>query len=178
MLAALAVACTATLSAPPQEADAKIFYARNQILSLVFPGADTIKPTDYFLTKDQHSEIEKRARARIDSDLVTIYRATTGDRVLGYAVIDTHVVRTLPETCLTALNADGTVSETHILAFHEPLDYMPPNRWLDLLRDTNGDDELRLNRDIAGVTGSTLSTTAVLESVRRALAMYDVLVQS
>lgn len=155
--------------------DATVFHARSEMFDVAFPQAESIHAKDYFLTKEQRIAIEHLAIRGLDSDLITVYTAHRDDEVLGYAILDTHVVRTLPETFLVVLGVDGTVTATHILAFHEPLEYMPSQRWLALLEDRSLTDDLRLGRDIAGITGSTLSSHAVLGGVRRALAIYEVL---
>jgi transcriptional regulator of nitric oxide reductase len=170
---ALAAITAILLSSVP--ADATVFTARSEMFEVAFPQADTVDAKDYFLTKAQRAAIQQLAIAALDSDLITVYTARRGDEILGHAILDTHLVRTLPETFLVVLDPDGTVAATHILAFHEPLEYMPSNRWLALLEDRSLTDDLRLGRDIAGVTGSTLSSRAVLGGVRRALAIYEVL---
>ena len=171
----LVIATTAATLLFSGPSDATVFHARSEMFDVAFPQAESVRAKDYFLTKEQHIAIEHLAIRSLDSDLVTVYTAHRGDKVLGYAILDTHVVRTLPETFLVVLGIDGTVEATHILAFHEPLEYMPSQRWLALLEDRSLTDDLRLGRDIAGITGSTLSSHAVLGGVRRALAIYEVL---
>lgn len=174
-LTVLAVATGAAILLCGARGNAKVFHARSEMIEVAFPNAESVVAKDYFLTKEQHTAIEHLAIRSLDSDLVTVYTAHRGDEVLGYAIVDTHVVRTLPETFLVVLDPHGAVAATHILAFHEPLEYMPSDRWLALLENRSLTDDLRLGRDIAGVTGSTLSSHAVLGGVRRALAIYEVL---
>jgi hypothetical protein len=169
------IAAAMAICAIPAATDATVFHARSQMFEVAFPDAETVQAKDYFLTENQRSSIEQLAVRALDSNLVTIYEARRDDRILGFAVLDTHVVRTLPETFLVVLAPDGSVAGTHILAFHEPLEYMPSQRWLALFEKRSLTDELRLGHDIAGVTGSTLSGRAVLGGVRRALAIYQVL---
>lgn len=170
-----AAAAIAVLLAQATPADAAVFHARSEMFEVAFPQAESVVAKDYFLTKEQRTAIEHLAIRGLDSDLITVYTAHRGDEVLGYAILDTHVVRTLPETFLVVLDTKGAVAATHILAFHEPLEYMPSERWLELLENRTLTDDLRLGRGIAGVTGSTLSSRAVLGGVRRALAIYEVL---
>jgi hypothetical protein len=155
---------------------AKVFHARGEIFDLAFPGADNVEAVDFFLTAQQRNRIQNLAASEIDSDFLTIYVGRQDDRVIGYAVLDTHVVRTLPETFLIVLNKNGEVNQTFVMAFHEPLEYMPHERWLALLRQRGLNDELTLGHGVVGLTGSTLSAHAVLGSVRRALAAHQVLI--
>ena len=99
--------CALLVSAITAPAQATVFHARDEIRSLAFPDAERMEPRDYFLTSSQREQIESRARTRLDSDLVTVYVGLRGDDVLGYAFLDTHMVRTLPETFL--IDREGVI---------------------------------------------------------------------
>jgi transcriptional regulator of nitric oxide reductase len=173
-LAAIALVFIATATRPGI-VDATVFHSRSEIPHLAFPDADRVEVRDLFATPAERSEIERAARVTLDSDLVSVYEGYSGDRLLGYAMLDSHIVRTLPEALLIVLDPDGRVTATHVLAFHEPLDYVPGERWLRLYEGQGLSDDLRIGRGIVGITGATLSAHAVMNSVRRALAIYQVL---
>jgi hypothetical protein len=153
-----------------------LFHARDEALSLAFPDATRTEPKEFFLTAEQHGKIEKLAHAKLDTDLVTIYRGWRGDELLGYAIFDTHVVRTLPETFLVVLSPQGAVEATNLLAFYEPEEYMPSDRWLRQFDGKQASDDLNIGHGIVGITGSTLTSQAVAAGIRRALALYAVLI--
>lgn len=155
-------------------AAATVYYARDEALRLAFPDAERTEARDVFLTAEQRAAIEEQAKSKLDSDLLTIYVGWRGEQVLGYAIFDTHVVRTLPETFLVVLTPQGAVAATHLLAFYEPPEYAPPDRWLAQFQGSELSDELRVGRGIAGITGSTLTSEAVTGGIRRALAIYRV----
>jgi hypothetical protein len=173
VLAALLVVAGSWAAALP--ARATVFYARDEVDGLAFPDADSVKAVDFFLKPDQRRAIEARAGSRLDSDIVTVSVGRRDGAVLGYAIIDSHVVRTLPESLLVVLTANGSVEATYSLAFYEPLEYLASKRWLAQLDGRGLDDGLRIGRDIAAITGSTLTSRAVVGAVRRALAIYQVL---
>jgi hypothetical protein len=174
-LAATWLAAGIALSFPTQSA-AKVFYARDEMLAVAFPDADRVEPKDYILTPEQKSEIERRSKTPLESSLFTIYTGRKEGRILGWAILDTHVVRTLPETFLVVIAPDGSVAAIHVLAFYEPLEYLPGKRWLSQLRGRRLSEDLRVGAELAGITGSTLTSRAVVGGVRRALAAYEVLV--
>jgi len=167
----------ALLMAVAAPAGATVFYARDEALKLAFPDANHVEAKEFFLTTAQHTAIEEQARSQLDSDLLTVYVGWRGDHPSGYAIFDTHVVRTLPETFLVVLSPEGAITATHLLAFYEPPEYAPPDRWLALFRGAALNDELRVGRGIAGITGSTLTSEAVTGGIRRALAIYAVLLK-
>ncbi len=166
------------LSAAPPAAEAKVFFSRQEALELAFPEADRIETETYVLEDTEVEKIEELAKSPIDSKLVKIYTGVKNEQVIGYAVIDMHRVRTLPEAFLVLLTPEGTVKSLRVLAFHEPLEYLPADRWYRQFDDKTLSEPLRLGRDVHAVVGATLSARATTRGVRRILAFYEVLIQN
>ena len=174
-LAAVAgLAAAALLAAAP--AAAKVFLSRNEALALAFPGADRVERMSFVLTEEQAERIEQRARAPLDSRVQTLHAGYRGDRLLGYALIDVHTVRTLPEALMVVIEPDGRVRSVRMLAFHEPQEFMPTRRWFGQFAGRQLDPTLQLHGRVHAVAGATLSARAVTRSVRRALAVHQVLI--
>lgn len=173
LLAAL-VTC-AVLAAGPRPARAVVFMTRDQALAQAFPGA-RIERRAFVLTEAQVAALETRARARAQTRLVTAYLAWRGDTLRGTAFFDSRTVRTMPGVFMIVIAPDSTLARIDVLAFHEPPEYQPPARWLALLGRHRLDDRLWPERDIRTLSGATLSTRAVTEATRMALACWEVLV--
>jgi hypothetical protein len=169
---AAALACVA-LAAP---AAAKVFHSQKEGLALAFPEADRIDEETWILGAAQKQAIEKLARAPLESEIVTLYSGWKGETLLGWAYIDVHTVRTLPEAFLVVLDPQGAVRSLRVLAFHEPLDYLPTERWYRQFDGRSIVEPLRLGGDVHGIVGATLSARAVTRSVRRVLAFHEVLI--
>ena len=157
--------------------EAKVFYSRSEALELAFPDADRIKSETFVLNDEQVSRIEELAGCPVDTKLVKIYTGLSDGTVVGYAAIDIHNVRTLPEAFLVVLTPQGRVRSLRMLAFHEPLEYLPTERWYGQFDDKSLAEPLRLGGDVHGVVGATLSARATTRGVRRVLAYYEVLIQ-
>jgi hypothetical protein len=158
-------------------ARAGVYLSRAEALTVAFPDADHVERETLILDAQQVAAVESLARARLDSKLVTVYTGRKGDRVLGYAFIDVHTVRTLPEAVLVVLSPEGEVRTLRMLAFYEPGEYLPSDRWLAQFEAEPLSEELRLEGRIHGIAGSTLSARAVTSGVRRALAFHRVLIR-
>ena len=158
-------------------APAKVFLAKDEAMALAFPGAERIEDRVFIITDAQKAEIEKRARAPLSSQLWTIHVGWKGDVPIGYAIIDSHIVRTLPETFMVVIEPTGALRRVEVLAFHEPPEYLPTERWIDQLEGRRLDDALKLGAGIQGITGATLSAQAMTAGVRRALALFSVMIQ-
>jgi hypothetical protein len=159
-------------------AEAKVFFSRSEALALAFPEADRIEDEPILLGDEQAGRIEALARSRLESRLVRVYTGYRGGELLGYAFIDVHNVRTLPEAFLVVLSPQGEVRALRVLAFHEPLEYMPSARWYRQFEQKSLAAPLRLGGDVHGIVGATLSARATTQGVRRALALYEVVVQN
>ena len=173
----LGLLCAVLLSGAPTAAQAKVFFSRTEALQLAFPDADRVESATYVLSDGQATRIEKLSKSALDSKLVEIYTGFRGDSVAGYAVIDIHNVRTLPEAFMVVLNPTGEVKSLRVLAFHEPLDYLPADRWYAQFDNKSLAEPLRVGGDVHGVVGATLSARATARGVRRVLALYEVLIE-
>ncbi len=170
----LALLCLLTVAAP---ASAEVFLSQREALALAFPGADRIEKQSTLLDDAQARTVERLSGAQLESRLVTLHAGWRGDELLGYALIDLHTVRTLPEAFLIVLSPEGRVTSLRLLAFYEPSEYKPSERFLAQFDARSLGPELRLGGAIHGIAGSSLSSRAVTTGVRRSLALYQVLVR-
>ena len=107
----------------------EVFASQAQALAEAFPGA-RIEKRAVLLDDAQKRAVEARAKAPLESRVVTLHTAWREGRPVGYAFVDVHNVRSMPEALLVVITPDGAVAQTRMLAFHEPQDYLPPRRWL------------------------------------------------
>ena len=158
------------------QAVATVFYSKEEAMKLAFGDDATVEMRTLFPSPDQIAEIERLAKVKLDSKMFSFYIGKKQDAIVGYAAIESHNVRTKPETLLVVLGPDGDLRQVVTLAFHEPPEYQPPERWFSqLLKHTL--DELSFDKDIQGVAGATLSTRASLNSARKVLAIFQVMLK-
>lgn len=155
-------------------ASAKVFLTKGKALELVFPEAEEIEKRHVFLAKPQAERVRKMAKAEVDSRLYTFYIARSGGKETGYAVIDTHTLRTLTETVMFVINPDGTLRHAETLAFFEPTDYMPSGKWINLFLEKTRMDRMKVGRGVPNITGATISAVSFSQATRRVLAVYRV----
>ncbi len=165
------------LAALPAASLGKIYFSKQEAMELAFGKDAQVEMMPLFLTDTERQKIERLAKTKLESSLYTYYVGKRSGRIVGYAAIETHTVRTKPETLLIVLNPDGTLKRIEILAFHEPPEYQPPLRWFDQLFGVPL-QQLRLGGGVQGITGATLSARAALDSVRKVLAIYHVMLAS
>jgi len=152
----------------------QIYYSKNEALELAFGKGATIEMLPIFFTDEQMHNTERLARVKLDSALFTFYVGKRKGQIIGYAAIETHTVRTKPETLLIVLTPQGEARDVEVLAFHEPPEYQPPGKWFEQLYHKVL-EELDFNTGVQGITGATLSTRGALASVRKVLAIHRII---
>lgn len=168
----LLVLALAALAAP-SAAPAGVYKTQKQALAEAFPGGGVERKT-VFLTVEQAQAVEKRARARLESKVVSYYVGLDArGNPAGTAYFETHVVRTMPETVLILVDREGKLRRVEILAFHEPADYKLRDGWLERLPGKDLEADLTPGRGLVRVTGATLSAEALAAAVRRTLALHE-----
>jgi Na+-translocating ferredoxin:NAD+ oxidoreductase RnfG subunit len=173
IFAAIAALCLA----PAGVVSAKVFASQQEALAESFPTASRIDRRTVILRKKDAAKIAAIIHEEVQAKVVVLHSAYKGDELLGYAHIDVHNVRTKPEALMIVLTPDGTVRSVRMLAFHEPLDYMPTDRWYEQFVGKTNQDGLRVGGDVHGVVGATLSARAAADGVRRMLAYWEVLLR-
>lgn len=155
-------------------ASSKVFLTVEEALRLAFPGCEIERRTVY-LTEEQKQAAQELARVELESSIVRPYVATKKGKLVGRAYFDTHDVRTKRETVMIAVEPGGKILRLELLAFAEPVDYIPRGKWYGQFKGKRLDAGLSLKRDIKGVTGATLTARATTNAARRSLALHEVL---
>ncbi len=147
-----------------------------QVLQLAFPGAQATRES-LFLTHEQLQAVARTSGIDGQRALVTRFTLREEGRVVGWAFLDTHRVRTFRETILVMVDEKGRVRRAEVVAFREPRDYLPPQRWYEQFDGRALDGELELKAGIRSMTGATLSARAATDAVRRVLAVHAIIQQ-
>jgi Na+-translocating ferredoxin:NAD+ oxidoreductase RnfG subunit len=155
---------------------ATVFYSKNEAMELAFGKGTPVEQLALFPDEQQTAAIQQLAKVKLESGLFTFYVGKNQDKITAYAAIETITVRTKPETLMIVLTPEGELRNVYTLAFHEPPEYMPPDRWFEQLNKRPLAD-MDFNKGVDGISGATLSTHADLDSVRKVMAIYQVLVK-
>lgn len=166
--------CAAVFFAASTELRAGRFPGADEAVRAVFPGA-VAERESILLSDAESAQVAERAGQDEPRALVTRYVVRRDNAVVGYAYLDKHLVRTLPEIILVSVDADGALQKIDVLAFQEPLEYLAPKSWLQQFTGRTVDDEIRLKKNVDGITGATLTARAVSQAARRILTVHAVL---
>ncbi len=147
---------------------------QQEALSLAFPGAQ-ITRKEHFLTDTQAKQVQEQAGTALSGLWQIAYEARKDGKLVGVGFFDTHRVRTLNETALIAVSAEGKILRVEVVAFKEPEEYRAREAWVHQLDGKRLDPELSLKRGIRPLAGATLTANALTDASRRGLALFQVL---
>ncbi len=160
-----------------QSSFATIFYSKNEAMELAFGKGTPVESLSLFPDDNEARLIQEIAKTKLESGLFTFYVGKEQQKILGYAAIETSTVRTKPETLMIVLTPEGELRNVYTLAFHEPPEYLPPQRWYDkLIKRPLA--EMDFNKGVDGISGATLSTRSALTSIRKVMAIYQVMLKN
>ena len=157
------------------QSEGKVYLTKDDALKKAFPDAEIERKT-LFLTDGEVKRTESLSGAKVESKILTYYIAVENGGVIGYAFFESHIVRTKPEVYMVIINPDGSLNHIKILAFYEPEEYLPPKRWFEQFNGKVLDDNLWTKRGISAVTGATLSANGITQEVRKALAVFQIMI--
>lgn len=151
---------------------AEVLKTQEEALQEAFAAADTVIRQTLFLSEREIEQMEESSKSKFNSAIITYYLGIKDADTLGYAFFEDQIVRTKKTIVMILISPHGKVRKVEVLAFMEPMDYLPVQKWFDLFLNQILSNDLWPGRSIHAVTGATLSVRTFTLCVRRALAVY------
>ena len=149
------------------------------VIQKVFPQSKSLKKHVEFLSKKQKKQFAEKlyfSNKNIKS-IFSYYKIhNLQKQVIGYVVLDTRFVRTLPATIMFIFSPSLDVLHIEILKFLEPQDYLPPYGWLEQFYKPA--KRYTLYNNIAGITGATLTANAIVQSASKLKIVLEFFVKN
>ncbi len=140
-----------------------------------FPEATAFTPLLLSLDADARARLAAMARPPGARDPL-VWRVMAGTRLLGTFYADAVIGKQDYIGYALALDTAGRVLRVDVLDYRETHGWEIRNeRWRAQFAGNSAADALELNRDIANISGATLSCRHVTEGVRRLLALHALL---
>ena len=145
---------------------------------LAFPEATAFVPVLLALDADTRTRLAAVARPPGARD-PKVWRAMAGTRLLGTFYADGVIGKQEVIGYALALDPAGRVLRVDVLDYRETHGWEIRNeRWRAQFVGKTAADPVELNRDIANISGATLSCRHVTDGVRRLLALHVLLPSS
>ncbi len=145
-----------------------------EALALAFPGAQLLRQ-EHTLSEAQAGRVKALAQVDLAGTWIVAYEARRGGVLAGVGLFDTHRVRTLNETLLVAISAEGRILRVEAVVFREPAEYLAKEAWVRQFDGKGLDPQLSLKGAIHPLAGATLTAHAMTDAARRCLALHQVL---
>lgn len=143
-----------------------------------FPLADKFDEIVKRLDEGQKRLVQERAVVTLDpiyDKRFFIHTARAGGRVLGYGIEDTVHGKWGPIHYLLVLDPEGRVLEAAVLEYRERRGApVAKKRFWGQFVGKRAGDPLRLQKEIQGITGATISSRGMTEGIRKLLEVFKV----
>ena len=160
----------------PPEVYAKVLEKADSVLRRNFPEADSFDEEIKRLKKDDVDFIEEKAGLNLHPylDRKFVFRvAKAQGNVLGYAVEDIVPGKWGPIHYLVTIDPEGNVADVAVLEYRERRGKpVAKRRFLKQFIGKGVRDDLRLRRDIKGVTGASISSRGMTDGVRKLVHVF------
>jgi Na+-translocating ferredoxin:NAD+ oxidoreductase RnfG subunit len=136
-----------------------------------FPDATAFVPVPVKLSADERARLSAIAQPPGARD-PRLWRAMNGARLLGTFYADAVIGKQEYIGYALALDANGSVLRLDVLEYRETHGWEIRNeRWRGQFTGKTAADPVEVSRDIANISGATLSCRHVTDGVRRLLAL-------
>ncbi|MEN9845638.1 MAG: hypothetical protein RIS36_785 [Pseudomonadota bacterium] len=173
----LSVIFTLCVAASPLAARAEVLLAQDEAMEAAFGAGAQITSHTKKISSEQKIQIEELAQTKLTSSFLLYHEGHKNGEFLGYAVIESRVMRTNLAVFMVVVSKELVVQKVVLLAFHEPSDYQPTDGWLKLLEGPRAMQDLIPGQGLAPIAGSTLTVNGLSDGVRAVRASFEVLLK-
>lgn len=156
---------------------AKILTAPIDSMQFAFGTDIDIEKRNILLTSKQAHDVQKLAKTKLSTKIYQVYKASKEKKVLAYGILVSQKVRSKNCVVMYHITKNGHLRSIEIIAFNEPIEYLPNKRWLKLFHNRSVSKPLYLTKQIPTITGATLSAHSITNAARIAFAIYNVLLR-
>jgi Na+-translocating ferredoxin:NAD+ oxidoreductase subunit G len=154
----------------------EVYFTQKSLLEEFFAGSKSVSYKQFDLTDPA---LAARVRQRLGytpaKQKATFYVALDAQgQVDGYAFIDEELGQHLPITFGVKLSPTGMVERLEILVYRESRgDEIRDARFKKQFAGKTSTDALRLNVDVAAISGATISSSSMAVGVKRAVVLFE-----
>jgi len=152
---------------------AKLLISPIDVMHQSFGADCEISKKNILLNKAQAAKIQQDAKTKIKSKIFRVFKATKDGKTVGFGILVNKKVRSKNAVIMYLISKDSVLKSIEIIAFNEPIEYLPSKTWIKQFENTSTDKRLRVSKEIPTITGATLSARSIVDGSRIAFAFYD-----
>ena len=159
------------------EAFAETFYTIEEALKIILPEAQDVKDETMSINEEQKKTISSRANVEFNSEFDNEYHIYIGQangQTLGYAFEDTVKGKWGPIHYMLAFDADGKIKDVIVLGLKEKRGRpIKERKFLGQYIGKSISDPIKLNKDIKGIAGATISSRQMSSGIRKLVYVFN-----
>ena len=154
-----------------------MYWQPRDLLADFFPASQKVGFRAITVDGELRRRVEQRLGYRLARGNYTIFVATTGERIDGYALFDDEPGQHLPISFAVKLSPTGVVERQEVVVYRESHgEGVSDRRFRAQFVGKNSGDALCPGDDIAAISGATISSRSMSVGVKRALVLLEELV--
>lgn len=153
---------------------AQVLASPQEVMQSYFGTNSSIEKKNILLSAQETQEIQKRAQVKLESKIFRAYSAKVDGKLVGYGILVSKKIRSKNGVVLYIIShQQKALKAIEVIAFNEPLEYLPQNDWKKQFQDKPTTQPLHLSQEIHTITGATLSARTITDGSRIAFALYN-----
>jgi hypothetical protein len=138
-----------------------------------FPAADRREEVRLALSPGERAELSRELGRPEPPGPAVFVCHRSGERILGYSLIQDGMGKHEPMTFMVVLDPGGTVIRVAMLVYRESRGgEVAQERWLKQFAGKHAGDSIKVGRDVVNYAGATISSQTVAWGVRRACLLF------
>ena len=124
-------------------------------------------------------DIELKVGQRFFRNSLYTWKVTDNEGLLGYAILDNVLGKSLPITFLVIFHPDGTILSSSVVKYRESIGGEISNwRWNQQFEGRNHESTFSLGKDIDGISGATISVNAMTKGIQKLTILFELIRES
>lgn len=152
---------------------AKVLITPQNAMKQTFTGAPAVTEKTVALNNAQIASIEKNSKTKLSANSIKIFTSQNKSKNIGYGVLLDTKIRSKNGVVLYMITPDGALKSIEIVAFNEPMEYIPSKKWIEQFQNSTAQTIEDNSKKAPAITGATLSAKIIIDGSKSALAIYD-----
>lgn len=150
------------------------YFTVEQAQKLFFKSGTVFVPHSLSLTSEQIDTIRRKARVSVNPDRIQVWEAMSGNTSRGWFFVDNVIGKHDYITYAVGISPTGNVVGVTVLTYRETHGKQIANpNWLAQFLGKTLRDPFKIDQDIDGISGATLSVRNVTDGVKKLLVLKE-----
>lgn len=152
---------------------AKILISPIDAMNQSYGAKSKISEDNILLTNIQAKKIQDESNVKLESNIFKVFKAEQNSKIIGYGILINKKIRSKNGVVLYLISTDSVLKGMEVIAFNEPMEYVPSKKWMSQFENVKTQTQLNLSKDIPTITGATLSAKSFVDGSKIAFALYN-----